>query len=614
MDTIPQLLEYQAQKHARHPAMRIKRLGIWETKTWSDVYKEVSRLTGGLLELGLAQDEVLVVIGNNAPEIYCAMTAGQIAGAIAAPMYEVPPNDSYAHMMQVTGARFVVVQDQQQVDALLDLQRQGISLQKIIYVDQRGIDASYDSNLVQSYDDVCQLGDSYLAAHPDVIAKKINEGRADDVAVLMFNSGIDEVAKAAQLTYTNLLSVGNYLVEQERIDADDELLSFMPISLAPNLLCGYVMSHIAGFCVSCPESPETVMGNLHEITPSILYAPPYVYKQMVVSMNERMDSANALSKWLYKKFLKQPASQGKDSESWLAEILIRAPIRSLYGLGRLHLGFTGGDFIHVATFNTFKALGVELKQMYGTAETSGCITAQTQERSAENVGHVVDPEINKIKISDDKEILCKGNNVFRGYYRDDEATRAVLDEDGWYRTGDIGEINADGTLQVHDKLVAQDRLNSGVVYSPKMIENLIKSSPYIKEVLVHIDDVGENLFAVICIETSSVGRWAEMRDVRYTSHADLASNSEVYELIRQALDEVTPQITDLGQPLIHAFVLMQRDFLLATDELTWTNKLRRSFLKDYFSNLARAVSSKQSSVEIKDAASHETVELAIVRC
>lgn len=615
MDTIPKLLLYQAQERSDHPALRIKRLGIWETRTWSMVSGNVKRLAGGLLDYGVTKGEPIVVIGNNTPDIYCAISACQVVGAIAAPVFSVPPRDSFASVMQATQARIVIVQDQQQVDALLALKNLEQPLEAIIYIEKRGIDSTYDAQLVSSYQDLCERGDRYLDSQPaQTFEQLIGEGREDDPAIIIFNSGTDAAALPVALTHKNILSTGRYLAEQENITDADEMLSFMPISLGFNLLCSYVLSHVAGFCISCPENTETVMENLHEVTPSILYAPPYAYKQIATSMRERIDVARGMAARLYARYVRNPAEQGGNKLSWLdnalGDILVRAPIRNLYGLGRLRLGFTGGDSVHVGTFNLFSALGVELKQIYGAAETSGCITVQVEERTADNVGHVMQGA--QLKISEQGEVLCKGPNVFSGYYKNQEATQKVIDSEGWYHSGDIGEIREDGTVHIYDKLSARTQFKDGNMLLPKVVENAIKGSLFVKEAFV-TDLDGSDLYAVVCIDPDSVGRWAEHHGVRYTSYADLASTREVEQLIYEAIQDANQEISGT-QPAVKKYSLMRRPFSPTTGELTWTNKLRRTFLKDCFSKANRTVDNGQECLEIAQAADDQVTNLKVLQC
>ena len=593
--------------------MRMKRFGIWQAKPWREVLAEVKRIAGGLLDIGVSRGDLIPIIGNNAPEIYCAMTACQSIGAIAVPVYGVPPNDDYASMLNETNAHIAIVQDLQQVDALLSAKNLKNPLQTIIYTNGRGIDAAYATEPVRSYNSLCEQGDNYLSTHPTFFEDNVNAGKEEDISLIIFNSGVDQPSKPAQLSYKNLLSIARYIVKQDQIDDKDEMLSFMPISLAPNLLCGYVMSHVAGFCLSCPESAETVMEDLREVTPSILYAPPYAYKQIVTSMYERVETTRGLSKWLYNKYIAEPTRSGQNSMSILGDILVASPVRNLYGLGRLKLGFTGGDSIHAATYNFFQALGIKLKQIYGTAETAGCITMQIEERSPHDVGHHIEGV--EVKVSDDGEILCKGDNVFCGYYQHESDTNTVIDAEGWYHTGDVGVMNADGVLHVYDKLSARIKFKDGSVCLPKLIENSIKASPYVQEAFV-TDVAGETLFAAVCIDRSTVGRWAEHNGIRYTSYADLAQQEAIQTLITEAVHSANQQTTESQntgqprQPMVKQFSIMHRTFSPQSGELTWTNKLRRNFLREYLSPSIQAISDGQKHFQISD----ESVDLKILEC
>lgn len=610
MDTLPQLLDYQARTRGAKVAMRAKRLGLWKSLTWDEVLAEVRRFACGLVDAGVVKGDTVAVIGGNAPRIFCAITACQSVGAIPVPIYGNLAGEELAERLGKVAPRYVVAEDQQQVDAVLGLST-GTSFKLVIYTVGRGM-GGYDQGVVRDFEDVQRRGDEYLAAHPGFYTEAVKAVRSDDPALILFTSGVEEHPKPVVLSHRHVINVANDVAEAEKLTEADEVLSFMPIFLPTNLLCGYVLSHVTGMCLSCPESAETVMENLREMAPSVVYAPPHVYKQIRASVRERIELTRGFSKRLYERYMEkgknaEKALQGK--RSLLGDVLVAAPVRELYGLNHLRVAFTGGDAISTDVFKFFDLLGVELKQIYGTTETLGFITMQIEERTEQNVGHAVRGM--EVKIAPTGEVLCRGENVCTEYYKDEAATAAALDQDGWFHTGDVGTMSGDGELTVVDRLTAVGKLRDGSRFMPKRIEREIKESLYINEAFV-TGDGEESLVAVVTIDGHTVGTWANHHDVRYTGYADLAAKPEVLALVRGEVEDANRRLALAGdQPEIKRFLVFNRQLSPQSGELTWTHKMRRDVMKETFSDMLHALHGGRESFAFDDPRSGAQVNFQI---
>ena len=599
LDTIPRLLRHQAEVRGDKVAMRVKHLGVWKNYTWRDVLDEVRRLACGLCDMEVAGGDTVVVIGGNTPRLFFAMTACQAIGAIPVPVYGNLAGEELADMLKRVGASCAVAEDQQQVDALLDLKRHGVELRAIIYAVGRGM-SGYDRALIYDFAVVQERGDSYAALNPGRYDELVDSADAEkDTALILFSSGVVGIPMPAMLRHRQVLGSANYVAEVERLTDQDEVLSFMPISLPPNLLCGYVLSHVSGMCLSCPESSETVMENLREIGPSVLYAPPHVYKQIRASIRERISLTRGLSRWLYDYYMERKKPIARRG---LNDVLVAAPVREIYGLNHLRVAFTGGDAISADVFTFFVSLGVQLKQIYGVTETFGFITMQVEEPTEKDVGYVVRGM--EVKISDTGEVLCRGDNVFSGYYRDDRATNEAL-RDGWFHTGDAGELSSDGKLTVVDKMVARSRLQDGTEFMPKAIEREIKESIYINEAFVS-GDGEQSLVAVVTIEDDTVAMWADRQDIHYAGFSELAQKPEVLDLVR---GEIVKANERLGRSAVGRLFIFHRDLSPHNGELTWTHKLRRSVMHEHFGDMLRALHDGRPSFEFDDRHSGVRVNL-----
>ena len=602
METFPKLLMHQADIHAGLPALRVKRLGLWNTYTWSDLARLVQGLANGLANIGVQKGDKVIVVSDNTPEVMSISLALQVRGAIPVPLNGNASEKLLAYVIKSLNVKYAYAHDQQQVDTLLIAQEQSAKLKKIFYTHPRGL-ASYDPDILQDMETLRSLGDRYAAAHPDAFESAINATAVDDIVFIFLSSGTGAEPKLVPLSYANMMHIAHYIAEVEQITEHDELLSFVPIAMPASFLYGQAVSLLRGFCVSYPESSETVLENLREIGPTLLFASAHVYKYLTTLIHNRITFAGKLTYKLYNRYYENAEVE---KSSIIGDLLITAPIKNVYGFSHLRVAATSGDAISEKTFNLFRKLGVDIKQIYGCAETGGVITMQTsEEKEAHSGGHAIDGS--EIKISADGEILCKGPNVFKAYT---DGTSATFDEDGWFHTGDLGMIEGK-ELYIKDRKELVKDLGGGKKLMPKILENAIKSSPYIQEAYVWSTD-NAAVCALIVADEHTVGYWAEYHDVRYTGYQDLVSKKEVEELIASQLKEANASLAaDKKQVTLQRFVLLARKFSGNLGELTWTNKLCRHVIEENFSTILNNVESKEAIVKYNDPTIGAEVEYKI---
>ena len=591
METFPQLLMHRADVHADLPALRVKRLGLWNTYTWSDFAQHVQSIASGLIAMGVQKGDKVIVVSDNTPEVMFMTSALQVCGAIPVPLNANASVKLLIHIITNLNIQYAYAHDQQQVDTLLDAQEQSHKLKHIFYTHPRGL-ASYDQNLLQDMKKVRAHGDEYAASHPDAFNAAVNANAPDATAFIFLSSGTGAEPKLVPLSYANMLHIARYIAGVEQITEHDELLSFMPIAMPASFIYGQAVSFLCGFCVSYPESSETVLENLREIGPTLFFASAHVYKYITTLIHNRITFAGKLTYKLYDRYY-ESAQIGESSI--IGNLLITAPIKNVYGFSHLRIAATSGDAISEKTFNLFRKLGIDIKQIYGCAETGGIIAMQTaEEKEAHSVGHVINGS--QIKISDDGEILCKGPNIFKAYT---DGTSATIDKDGWFHTGDLGVMEGK-ELYVKDRKELVKDLGEGKKLMPKILENEIKSSPYIQDAYVWGTD-DATVCALIVADEHTVGYWAEYHDVRYTGYQDLVSKKEVEELIASQIKEANASLA-AGEDNVklQRFVLLAREFSSSLGELTWTNKLCRHVIKENFATILNSLESGESMVKYND--------------
>jgi len=605
MDTFPKLLIHNAQKFGDKISLREKDLGIWKTYTWKDYLKNVKLFSLGLISLGLEQGDKVAIIGDNSPEWLFAELATQSALAIPTGLYQDSLAEEVAELLDYLDARFVVAEDQEQVDKLLKV-KEYVSIEKIIYWDYKGM-YKYDDPILIRFDKVLELGEEMERKYPYLFEENALSTDKDDVACILTTSGTTAKPKGAMLTYENMISMAENLCKVDPIDSSFELISALPLAWVGEQMMSVSVALLKGAIVNFPESTETVREDMREIGPHVLFSPPRIWESIVSEILAKMEDANKFNKAIFnwamkvgyeyadRKIGKKKIPITLKIKYKLAYWLVFRSILDKTGLKRIKYAYTGGAALGPDYFRFYHAIGVNLKQIYGQTEVAGIAVLH---RDDDIKYHTVGKPIpgTEIKISEDGEILIRSRSVFKGYYKMEDKTREVIDEDGWLHTGDMGYIDEDGHLVVIDRLKDVLTLSDGTKFSPQYIENKLKFSPYIKEAVV----IGHNrpyLTAIINIDMENVGKWAEKRMISYTSYMDLSQKDEVLELIKSIIKKVNNELPKNAR--IKKFISLYKELHADDEELTRTRKVRRRIIQEKYKDLIDAMYSDSKTYEAK---------------
>ncbi len=590
--TFPRLLERNAALFGdRKVAMREKEFGIWQEFTWQEYREQVKYFSLGLVTLGLSRGDKVAIIGDNRPEWVWAEVAAQAAGAVPLGLYQDSTLKEVAYVIDHSDASFVIAEDQEQVDKILDMKEQLPKVRFIIYSDPKGMRGYQDPHLLD-FKEVQNSGRDLERRDPGVYERNVAETRIDDMAFVCYTSGTTGFPKGAILTFRNLLSMAMNLIEVDPKFETDEFVSFLPLAWIGEQMMCLSSALITGFSVNFPEKPETVQENIREIGPTVMFSPPRIWENMTSTVQVKVMDASALKRWLYHwalpvgyeyaeaVFRKQAVTFSLNLRQKLAYCLVFRALKDRLGLLRLRSASTGGAALGPDVFKFFTAMGVNLKQIYGQTEISGisCIHREG-DIDFDSVGKPI-PET-EIRISDSGEILSRSPSVFMGYYKNDEETAKTL-SDGWLHSGDAGYFNEQGHLVVIDRVKDVMHLNDGTRFSPQFIENKLKFSPYIKE-CVCLGDGRDLLAAMLCIDYPNVGKWAEGRRISYTTYTDLAGKPEVLELLAKEVGKVNATLPETTR--IQRFVLLYKELDADDDELTRTRKVRRAFVGERYGHV-----------------------------
>ncbi|MEP7208985.1 MAG: AMP-binding protein [Casimicrobiaceae bacterium] len=599
LDTFPRLLLQHAQVRGDHPAVREKDLGIWQTWTWSQVADEVRALACGLAAEGFARGMHLAIIGDNRPRLYWSMAAAQVLGGVPVPMYQDAPAAEFVFVLNDAEIAFAIVEDQEQVDKMLEAMAEVPSLQHVYYDDPRGL-RNYTG--VTSFERLQELGRAYDRDHPGFYEAEIAKGGPDDISVMLYTSGTTGKPKGVCQTHRAFIESARGGCAFDGLDADDSVLSYLPMAWVGDHLFSFAQSYYSGFTINCPESAETVMTDMREIGPTYYFAPPRVFENLLTQVTIRMEDASAIKRRLYAFFMDVARRCGAELLAGksvplgdrllygIGSVLVYGPLRNVLGMSRIRVAYTAGAAIGPELFRFYRSIGINLKQLYGTTETCayGCLQPDTAVK-LDTVG-LPAPGV-ELKLADTGEVLVRGAMLLKEYYKRPDATAESIDRDGYFHTGDAGVFDAEGHLRIIDRARDVGKLASGAMFAPNYLENKLKFFPHIKEAVAFGHDR-----AMVCVfvnlDLGSVGNWAERRNIPYSGYTDLAGKPEVYALVRECVEQVNADLAHdpaLAPSQVHRFLILHKELDPDDEELTRTRKVRRGFIAEKYAELVEAM-------------------------
>jgi len=605
--SIPALLARNVKLHGTKPAYREKEFGIWQSWTWAQASEEIEALAQGLLTLGAQSGDYIAISGRNRPALYWSMVAAQLIGCIPVPLYADAAADEAAYALSHCGARFVIVGDQEQVDKIADVREQITELEHVIYLDGRGL-RKYDHSAMTSFTDLQEAGrQSNLV---DEVNKLSLAQGYDDTCVMLYTSGTTGRPKGVVLSNRNVIETSRNSSEFDNLRAGDEVLAYLPMAWVGDFIFSIGQAMWTGFCVNCPESADTMQTDLREIGPTYFFAPPRVFEQQLTSVMIRMEDAGRFKKRLFDRQMEVSRKlgpellDGKDIGPLgrlrykLANLLVIGPLKNTLGLSRVRVGYTAGEAIGPEIFDFYRALGINLKQLYGQTEATVFITQQPDGEVRSDTVGVPSPGV-ELKIADSGEVFYRSPGVFVEYYKNPESTASTKDVEGWVATGDAGFIEEDsGHLRIIDRAKDVGKMADGSLFAPKYVENKLKFYPDILEAVVFGGD-REYCCAFINIDLTAVGNWAERNNIAYSSYQELSQHPQVLDSIQNHVAEINESVASdpmLAGCQVHRFLVLHKELDADDGEMTRTRKVRRAVVADKFDDLVTALYDGSSSI------------------
>jgi long-chain acyl-CoA synthetase len=616
--SIPALLARNAKAWGASTAYREKEFGIWQTWTWGQAEAEIRALALGFLALGVARGDHVAIIGRNRPQLYWSMVAAQAVGAIPVPLYQDAVAEEMAYVLDHCGARFVVAGDQEQVDKVIEIQDRIHHIEQIVYVDKRGM-RKYDHARLNWIEDVQAEGRAAHQRFGDELDRRIAALGYDDTCVMLYTSGTTGKPKGVVLSNRNIIEASKASSEFDRLTQGDSVLAYLPMAWVGDFIFSIGQAYWTGFCVNCPESPETMQEDLREIAPTYFFAPPRYFEGLLTQIMIRMEDAGPFKKRMFDRFMAlarrvgpalidgKPVG-GRDRMMYaLGNVLVYGPLRNRMGMVNMRVGYTAGEAIGPEIFEFYRSLGINLKQLYGQTEASVFITQQPDgEVRADTVG-VPSPGV-EVRIAESGEVFYRSPGTFVEYFKNPESTASTKDPEGWVATGDAGFFEeGTGHLRIIDRAKDVGKMADGSLFAPKYVENKLKFYPNILEAVV-FGAGREMACAFVNIDLTAVGNWAERNNIAYGSYQELAGLAPVLDMIQGHVEEVNESLAAdamLSGCQIHRFLVLHKELDADDGELTRTRKVRRNIIAEKYADLIDALYGGKSSVYTETEVTYE---------
>ena len=615
--TFPRLLQKHASERPQDPALREKEYGIWQTWSWQRALGDVRALASGLAALGFTPGQNLAIVGDNRPHLYLMFIAVQALRGVPVPMYQDAVAAEMAFVLEDAEVHFAFAENQEQVDKMLELRESVSGLTHIIYDDPRGM-RNYSQPGLISVDELMALGSQHDQAHPQLFDDSVAQVQSDDVAVILYTSGTTGRPKGVCQTHASFIGAAQGGVQTDGLNARDNVLSYLPPAWVGDHLFSVAQWLVAGFTINCPESAETVAIDMREIGPTYYFAPPRVFEGMLTSVSIRMEDAAKFKQWMHRRFMAVAGRVGSDILDGkpvggadrlmyaLGNFLVYGPLKNAMGLSRIRVAYTAGAAIGPELFKFFRSIGVNLKQLYGQTETCAYVCIQKNGQVKLNSVGQAAPGI-ELKIADNGEVLVKGVSVLKEYYKRPDATAEVIDENGYFKTGDAGVLDPDGHLIIIDRAKDVGKMAGGAMFAPNYIENKLKFFPQIKEA-VCFGHERDKVCAFINIDFEAVGNWAERQGLPYAGYVDLAGKPEVLTMMKDCVEKVNADLASepgMADTQVQRFLVLHKELDPDDDELTRTRKVRRGFIAEKYGVLIDALYSGKAEQFIETAVKFE---------
>jgi len=587
-DTVPKLFWQRVERWSHNTALREKECGIWQEITWRQYGQNAGYVALGLITLGLEKGDRVAIICENKPEWLYSDMGILSAGGVTVGIYTTDTSNQVEYLMNNCSAKFYIAEDEEQLDKILEVRHNIASLEKIIIIDMEGL-RDFSDPMAMSFDELLELGKQNEEKESGRLKKRLQETRADDLAILIYTSGTTGPPKGAMISHDNILNVMEMQNEVNPGYKSDEGLSFLPLCHIAQRTASVFSQLLAGYKINFVEELDTVPENMREVSPTVFFAVPRIWEKFYSALILTMKDSTRLEKLAFKwatgvgQKVSEYRLKGNKPPIYLkalfklADWTVLKNLKKVIGLDRARYCISGAAPISPDLLKFYHGLGIDIREVYGQTENCGPTSIHYEnDVKFGTVGKAL-PRA-QIKIAPDGEILLKGPHVFMGYYNNPAKTRETI-VDGWLYTGDVGRIDEDGHLIITDRKKDIIITAGGKNITPSEIENELKFSPYINDAVV-IGDRRKYLTALVMVDDENVMKYAQDNRVPFTTYASLTKTKEVIELIQKEVDRANNKFARVEN--IKKFRLIDIQLTTDDEEITPTGKLKRNFVSEKF--------------------------------
>ncbi len=595
LEVVPKVFRQTVRERGDRVAMRKKEYGLWHDISWNEYYRLAKYVGSALISMGLQKGDCVSIIGENSPEWVIIDLGIQGAGGVAVGIYTTNAWPQVEYVLKDSESKFFFVENEEQLDKWLHFRGKVPSLQKVIVWDLEGL-RHFKDPMVMTYDDLLEMGRKIVDKEPDLYEQQTEQIRPEDLSVLVYTSGTTGPPKGSMLTHRNVTWMARAIVMDDPVQDDDNVMSFLPLCHIFERLFSVFVHVTYGYTVNFIESLDTVTDNMREISPTVGYAVPRVWEKYLSAVYIRMSDATWFKKLVFGTALKIGKARASLEMNFkpvpiylqllygLAYAAVFRKLKERLGFDRLRVAYSGAAPIAPDVLHFFQSIGVNLIEGYGQTETSGVTTAS-------RIGRVkfgtVGPPLTgvEVKIAGDGEILVRSPGVFKGYYKNPEATAETI-KDGWLFSGDVGEIDEDGYLKITDRKKDIIVTAGGKNITPQYIENKLKASSYINDAVV-IGDKRKFISCLIMIDEDNVVKYAQDNKIQFSTYKDLTQSSEIVKLIQGEVDLVNETLSRVEQ--VKKFTILPKKLYEEDGEVTPTMKVKRKYVNEAFGDLIEAM-------------------------
>ena len=595
LDTVPRLFRQTAEKKGERVAMRKKEYGLWHDITWNDYYAQAKYVGSALISMGLEKGDCVSIIGDNCPEWVIIDMGVQCAGGVAVGVYSTNAWPQVEYVVENSESMFFFVENEEQLDKWLNFKDKAPQLKKVIVWDLEGL-RNFNDPMVMTYEEFLDVGREVFEREPELIEKRIDDVESDDISMLIYTSGTTGPPKGAMLTHRNMTWMGDAITKDNPMYETDEVMSFLPLCHIFEQLFTVFGQLTHGYTVNFIENMDTVTDNMREVSPTVGYAVPRIWEKYLSAVYIRMSDATWFKKLVFGLALKigkqratlrmnfKPVPFYIEGLYQLAYLAVFRKLKERLGFDRMRMAYSGAAPISPDVLHFFQSIGVNLMEGYGQTEGTGvtCVS-----RAGKVKFGTVGPPISgtEVKIAEDGEILVRSPSIFKGYYKNPEATEETL-KDGWLYSGDVGELDEDGYLKITDRKKDIIVTAGGKNITPQYIENKLKFSPYINDAVV-IGDKRKFISCLIMIDEDNVVKYAQDNKIQFSTYKDLTQSPEIIKLIKGEVGNVNETLSRVEQ--VKKFTILPKKLYEEDGEVTPTMKIKRKYVNEAFGDLIEAM-------------------------